>query len=87
MFRIKCKCGKSEKSFKFNIGPFYVDECCEAAEKEEKPIVCEECNCDATIAESCECNQEIKDEVVEIIEEKPKAKKAKRAKKAKKEKK
>lgn len=28
MVKIKCACGTSEKSFKKDIGPFYVDECC-----------------------------------------------------------
>lgn len=32
MIEKPCKCGKSKKSFKFDIGPFYVGECCEAAE-------------------------------------------------------
>lgn len=31
MIKIKCRCGKSEKSFKKEIGPFYIDECCEKA--------------------------------------------------------
>ena len=29
MFKIRCECGQSEKSFKFNIGPAYNDTCCE----------------------------------------------------------
>lgn len=28
MIEITCRCGKSKKTFKHNIGPYYVDECC-----------------------------------------------------------
>lgn len=28
MFKRKCKCNKSEKNFKMDIGPFFVNECC-----------------------------------------------------------
>lgn len=28
MFKKKCRCGKSEKNFKFDIGPFFVADCC-----------------------------------------------------------
>ena len=28
MFKKKCRCGASEKSFKIDIGPFFVAECC-----------------------------------------------------------
>lgn len=31
MFRIHCKCKKSNKNFHNNIGDFYVDDCCKAA--------------------------------------------------------
>lgn len=31
MFRRKCVCGATEKNFKKDIGPFFVDECCEKA--------------------------------------------------------
>jgi len=31
MFKVKCRCAKSEKNFKFEIGPFYMDECCKSA--------------------------------------------------------
>lgn len=31
MFKKKCACGESEKSFKFDIGPFFIDECCKKA--------------------------------------------------------
>lgn len=30
MFKKKCACGKSEKNFKFDIGPSYVGDCCSA---------------------------------------------------------
>lgn len=29
MFKVTCVCGDSEKSFKKNIGPFFVNTCCE----------------------------------------------------------
>lgn len=35
MFKIKCRCGTGEQSFKFDIGPFYIDECCTAAGYDE----------------------------------------------------
>ena len=28
MFMKTCRCGKTKKNFKFDIGPFFVDECC-----------------------------------------------------------
>lgn len=28
MFKIQCRCGKTQKSFKFNIGPFFINKCC-----------------------------------------------------------
>lgn len=28
MYEKTCRCGKSKKNFKVDIGPFYVDECC-----------------------------------------------------------
>tara|TARA_R110000868_G_C10973188_1_gene771586 strand:+ start:106778 stop:107173 length:396 start_codon:yes stop_codon:yes gene_type:complete len=28
MFKIKCRCGSSEKSFKIDIGEFFMNECC-----------------------------------------------------------
>lgn len=28
MFEKSCRCGKSKKNFKMDIGPFYVDDCC-----------------------------------------------------------
>lgn len=31
MYMITCRCGKSQKNFKFNIGDFYIEDCCEAA--------------------------------------------------------
>lgn len=31
MIKIKCRCGQSERNFKFDIGPFYIEECCEKA--------------------------------------------------------
>ena len=31
MFKRKCACGETEKSFKIDIGPFFVNECCEQA--------------------------------------------------------
>lgn len=37
MIEKPCKCGKSRKSFQFDIGPFYVGECCEAAPTESAP--------------------------------------------------
>ena len=42
MFTIKCKCGKSTKNFKFDIGPFCTLECCEEAEKAPKQVIKEE---------------------------------------------
>lgn len=30
MFKRKCRCGKTEKSFKNDIGPFFMNTCCEA---------------------------------------------------------
>lgn len=35
MFNTKCACGKSNKNFKYNIGPFYVEDCCRAAGYDE----------------------------------------------------
>lgn len=31
MYQISCRCGASKKNFKFNIGDFYIEECCEKA--------------------------------------------------------
>lgn len=31
MFLKECRCGKSKKNFKMDIGPFYIDECCSEA--------------------------------------------------------
>lgn len=31
MFKKKCRCGKTEKNFKLDIGPFFISECCEEA--------------------------------------------------------
>lgn len=31
MFKVNCACGKSNKNFKYDIGPMFVDECCKAA--------------------------------------------------------
>lgn len=31
MFKKNCACGKANKNFKYDIGTFYVDECCKAA--------------------------------------------------------
>lgn len=31
MFKIPCRCGAKDKSFQKNIGPFFVDLCCEEA--------------------------------------------------------
>ncbi len=28
MIEKSCRCGKSKKNFKFDIGPFYIEECC-----------------------------------------------------------
>lgn len=36
MHKIKCRCGASEKTFKFDIGPFFMNECCEKAGYDEK---------------------------------------------------
>ena len=30
MKNIKCRCGEQNKNFKYDIGPFYIAECCEA---------------------------------------------------------
>ena len=37
MITKKCKCGKSEKNFQFDIGEFFMGECCEELEN-QKPI-------------------------------------------------
>lgn len=29
MFKKRCRCGKTEKNFKIDIGPFFVTDCCE----------------------------------------------------------
>ena len=31
MFKKKCRCGKTSKNFKKDIGPFFINECCEEA--------------------------------------------------------
>ncbi len=31
MFSVKCRCGKSEKTFQNDVGPFFIAECCEEA--------------------------------------------------------
>lgn len=31
MFKKPCRCGKTEKQFKMDIGPFYISECCKMA--------------------------------------------------------
>lgn len=31
MKEISCRCGKTKKNFKFDIGPFFIAECCEEA--------------------------------------------------------
>lgn len=35
MFKKTCACGKANKNFKHDIGPFYVDDCCRAAGYDE----------------------------------------------------
>lgn len=70
MFKIRCRCGKSEKNFKFNIGPYFVNECCEIKREKSEP-----CECDATCCENCECNQEVDSKIEkeeEEIQESPK---------------
>jgi len=69
MFKIICRCGKSSKVFKFNIGPFFMNDCCIAAgfddfgikkgeaKKESKKVVEKE--------EIPELVEEIKEEEVE----------------------
>lgn len=36
MFKKQCRCGAIEKSFKIDIGPFFISECCEKAGYDEK---------------------------------------------------
>lgn len=31
MYKKKCRCGKAEKNFKIDIGPFFIADCCEDA--------------------------------------------------------
>jgi len=37
MFLKTCKCGKSQKSFKFDIGPSFMNTCCEIKEAQTPP--------------------------------------------------
>ena len=36
MYKKKCRCEATEKNFKFDIGEFFVNECCEKAGYDEK---------------------------------------------------
>jgi hypothetical protein len=36
MFEKSCRCGKSKKSFKFDIGEFFIDDCCTEAGYDEQ---------------------------------------------------
>ena len=44
MFKKKCRCGTTEKNFKMDIGPFFINECCEKAGFDEKGLKAEDCN-------------------------------------------
>lgn len=37
MYLKKCRCGKSQKNFKMDIGPFFVNKCCKE-KKVEAPV-------------------------------------------------
>ena len=47
MYKVKCKCGQSEKSFKFDIGEFFISECCEKAGYDNKGMRAEDYEAEA----------------------------------------
>lgn len=70
MFLVKCKCGKSQKNFKFNIGEFFIDECCEKAGFDHKGNLKKP---EVKVEKIVEVKEEKKEEVVEEIKEEKKA--------------
>lgn len=60
MFVTKCRCGKSEKSFKRNIGPFFMNDCCVEAGYDERGNLIEQKSAD---------KQEPTVQVVEVAEQ------------------
>lgn len=75
MFKIKCRCGKTEKSFKMNIGPFFINECCEEAGYDQYGKTKEDYEKEAELADALaplpeEVQEDVKEVMEEILEEK-----------------
>lgn len=74
MIEKSCRCGKSKKNFKMDIGPFYIDECCIEAGYDDLGNLKKKAEDQKEIA-----NEEVKVQEQEVAQaEAPKEEKSKR---------